>query len=94
MIQHILELAAGIVSGIVVGLGFFRLLWLSTQKAVSSSKPVAVMVASFFGRLLAVVVLFALAFWWAPLTGVGAALGFLVARRLSLRPIRKELACD
>lgn len=88
---HIIaEIVGGSVAGTVVGLGFFRLLWWSTRRAMESNNPGALVFSSFIGRSVMMIAFFAVTFFYAPLAGISAALGFLVARHLTVRALAPE----
>lgn len=89
-VHIVAEIIGGSVAGIIVGLGFFRILWWSTRRAMESNNPGALVFSSFIGRSVMMIAFFAVTFFYAPVAGISAAFGFLVARHLTVRSLAPE----
>ena len=92
--MSVLQFVSGTVGGGLAGWAYFRGLWWSTQRAVDAESPAQTIVLSFLVRGLLVAGVIAALFAWSPLAGYAAVVGFLVARRYVVKPVKRSLECD
>lgn len=91
---EVIAVAAGMLAGLVAGRLYFHGLWKSTHAALESERPVARMLLSFTARAALLGAGFVFAFYSALAAGLAMTAGFMVARHLAVRPVKKELECS